>query len=108
MAVNANLKKIEKLRKKIAEINERMKNEVQQKQEYMKEIEALEAESLVSACKSSNITFSEAVESFDIFKKLKADGIKIEDIKELLASEQKDSETLSPVEMKSEEDTKND
>lgn len=103
MANNTNLKKIEKLRKKLEEVNERIKCDVQKKNEILKEIESLEAEGMVNACKSSNITFAEAVESFDIFKELKENGVTFDDIKNFLASNHSGDNTLSPLETKSEE-----
>lgn len=101
-----NSKKIEKLRIKIEEIDKRIKAELTLKQELSKEIETLEAESILSACKSSNISYSEAVESFDLFSKLKEDGISYKDIKDLLAANPINN-TLSPMDTKSEEETNN-
>lgn len=104
MANNNNIKKLEKLKKKVEEINERIKSEVQRKQELIKEIESLEAENIISACKSNNITFAEAVESFDIFKELKENGLSYDDIKSFLSSNRNEDKTLSPMETKSEEE----
>ena len=86
MAKNANVKRIEKLKNKIEEIDERVKSELQQKQQYIKEIESLEAESILLACKSSNISLSEAVESFSLFKQIKDNGYSPENITELISS----------------------
>lgn len=107
MTKKNNDKKIEKLRQKIEEIDKRIKIEVSQKQDLMKEIETLEAESILSACKNSNISYSEAVESFDLFSKLKEDGISYNDIKDLIAARSINNSTLSPVDTKSEEDANN-
>lgn len=92
MAKNTNSKKIEKLQKKIEEIDERMKNDIQLKQEYVKEIQALEADSILSACKNSNITFGEAMESFDLYNMIKENGLSVSDIQELLSAENKETE----------------
>lgn len=109
MAKAANIKKIEKLRKKIAEIDERVKNDLQLKQTYVKEIESLEAESILIACKSSNITVDEAVESFEFYNMLKNSGLTINEINELLASNNTDNTTLSPLDTKSDkQEEKND
>lgn len=98
MAKNVNIKKIEKLRKKITDIDERIKNELEQKQAYVKEIEVLEAESIIMACKSNNISLSEAVESFSLYSKIKETGLSTDDITELISS----NNTLSPMDTKSE------
>ncbi len=109
MAKTANIKKIEKLRKKIAEIDERVKNDLQLKQSYVKEIDSLEAESILIACKSSNITIDEAVESFEFYNKLKNSGLTMTEINELLTSNDTVNTTLSPMDTKSDEqEEKND
>jgi hypothetical protein len=110
MAKSTNIKKIEKLRKRIEEIDERVKNDLQLKQELVKEIEGLEAESILIACKSSNITVGEAVESFGLYNKLKNSGLSVSDIDELISSnDTKNTEdvTLSPMDTKSDEEDKN-
>lgn len=101
MAKNTTLKKIEKLRKKVEEIDERVKNDLQLKQSYVKEIESLEAESILIACKSSNISLDEAVESFGFYNKFKNSGLTMKDIDELLSSNSTDTTTLYPVDTKS-------
>lgn len=109
MVKTANTKKIEKLRKKIAEIDERVKNNLQLKQSYVKEIDSLEAESILIACKSSNITIDEAVESFEFYNRLKNSGLTMDEINELLTSNDTVNTTLSPTDTKSnEQEEKND
>lgn len=97
MARNTTIKKIEKLKAKVAEIDERIKNDMQLKQRYVKEIESLEAESILIACKSSDISLSEAVESFELYSKLKSSGLSKDDLNELLSS---NTTTSSPVDTK--------
>lgn len=86
MQNSAIIKKIDKLKKKIGEIDERIKHDTQLKQDYSKEIESLEAESIIIACKSSNITLKEAVDSFQVYNLFKSSGMNTDEIKELLAS----------------------
>lgn len=107
MSKAANIKKIEKLRKKIVEIDERVKNDLQLKQTYVKEIESLEAESILIACKSSNITIDEAVKSFEFYNKLKSSGLTIHEINELLTSNNTNDTTLSPLDTKSNKQEEN-
>lgn len=92
MAKSTKMKKIEKLKAKISEIDERVKNELEQKQMYIKEIETLEAESILDACKSSNLALEEAVESFALFNKIKENGYSMEDISNMIIPKERDQE----------------
>ena len=87
-------KKIDKLKNKICEIDERIKNEVQLKQDYQKEIEELEAQSILYACKQSNITAAEALESFDIYSLIRKSGFSVDEIQEFLAGAKEEKKNV--------------
>jgi hypothetical protein len=108
MSKNSNAKKIEKLKSKIAEIDERVKNDLQQKQECIKEIQALEADSILCACKSSNITVTEAMESFNLYNKIKENGLSLSDIDELLGERKPESEQRNPMDYETSKEVKKD
>lgn len=92
MVKTAKIKRLEKLQAKIIEIDERVKNDLEQKQQYIKEIETLEAESILDACRSSNLGFEEAVESFALFSKMKENGYSAEDMTKLIVPKNPEDE----------------
>jgi hypothetical protein len=108
MSKNSNAKKIEKLQSKINEIDERVKNDLQQKQECIKEIQALEADSILCACKSSNITVSEAMATFELYNKIKQNGLSIDDVSELLDEQSDKSEQRNPMDYETSKEEKKD
>lgn len=106
---NKNTKKIEKIQKKIEDIERLIKQYVEQKQQLVKEIEALKADTLLSACTEHKLSVNEAEKSFELFELFKTSGMKLSDMNELLSAEadkqrnvnaDETNSTLSPTETK--------
>lgn len=80
-----NSKKIEKLRTKVAEINERMKSDLQQKNQYEKEIDELQNAEILAYIKSKKISVNDTfLLNLELAEKLNKSGIDLNEIEELI------------------------
>lgn len=84
MAKN-NTKKIEQLRSKISELNEKIEAAKKQKAQYEKELETLQLNSLATIVKAKKIVIDEEFfQSVELAAKIRNSGLNASDIEELL------------------------
>lgn len=89
--MSKNTKKIERLQKKITDINDKLKADTKIKAQYEKELEQLQSEEMLIYIKSNKVTLNENfLDNLKLADDIQKSGISAEEIRQLITPQKED------------------
>lgn len=82
--MSRSIKKLEKLVARKAELEAKVKQELQQIDDLKKEIDTLQTSEIVSFAKTQKLTFEQLMENLVVASELAASNLTLEDVRQLL------------------------